>query len=79
MRHDPDALRIYAADDGILDVISGDVHTAGHAVWRDEHISNIDAKATIRAALAAILLGEQELDRAVLQALAKQLSWAKFL
>lgn len=77
VRHDPDALRIYAADDDILDVISDDVHTAGQAAWWDEHISGIDAEADIRAALAAIRSGEQQLDRAVLQARAKQLSWAK--
>jgi hypothetical protein len=77
VRHDPNAFRIYAADDDILDVVSGDAHTAGHAVWWDEHISDIDAEADIRAALAAIRAGEQQLDWAVLQARAKQMSWAK--
>ena len=77
VRHDPNAFRIYAADDDILDVISRDVHTAGRAVWWDEHISEIDAEGNIRAALAVIRSGEQQLERAVLQARAKQLSWAK--
>lgn len=77
VRHDPHAFRIYAADDDILDVISGDAHTAGRAVWWDEHIGDIDAEADITAALAAIRAAEQQLDRAVLQARAKQLSWAK--
>ncbi len=77
VRHDPVAFRIYAADDEILDVISGDVHNAGRAVWWDEHISDIDAEANIRAALVVIRSGEQQLDHAVLQARSKQLSWAK--
>jgi hypothetical protein len=58
-------------------VVSGDVYTAGHAIWSSEHINDIDAEAEIRAALAAIRCGEQQLDEAVLQARAKQLSWAK--
>ena len=37
VRHDPNTFRIYAADDDILDVISGDAHTAGHAVWGRTH------------------------------------------
>jgi len=77
VRHDPNAFRIYAADDDILDVVSGDVYTAGHAVWSSEHINDIDAEADIRAAVAAIRSGEEQLDEAVLQARAKQLSWAK--
>jgi hypothetical protein len=77
VRHDPNAFRIYAADDDVLDVIVGDAHTAGHEVWSNEHISDIDAEAEIRTALAAIRAGEQQLDRAVLQARTKRLSWAK--
>lgn len=77
VRHDPTAFRVYAADDDVLDVIASDVHSAGHAVWWSEHISDIDAAADIRAAVAAIRSGEDQLDRAVLQARAKQLSWAK--
>ncbi|MDV3133266.1 hypothetical protein [Mycobacterium sp. 29Ha] len=77
VRHDPNAFRIYAADDDILDVVSGDVYTAGHAVWSNEHISDIDAEAEIKTARAAIRSAEEQLDQAVLQARAKQLSWAK--
>jgi hypothetical protein len=77
VRHDPNAFRIYAADDDVLDVISGEAHMAGHAVWWNEHIGDIDAEAEISTALAAIRSGEEQLDRAVLQARAKRLSWAK--
>lgn len=78
VRHAPNAFRIYAADDDLLDVISGDdVGSAGHAVWWDEHIGDIDAEAGIKAALEAIRAGEEQLDRAVFSARAKQLSWAK--
>lgn len=77
VRHDPTAFRIYAADDDVLDVISGDAHTAGRDVWWNEHISDIDAEAEIGAALAVIRTGEQQLDQAVLQARTKQMSWAK--
>ena len=77
VRHDPKSLRIYAADEDVLDVISSDAHTAGHDVWWNEHISDIDAEADIRAAVAAIRSGEQQLERAVLQARTRQLSWAK--
>jgi hypothetical protein len=44
VRHDPSAFRIYAADDDILDVISGDVYTAGRAVWSNEHINDIEVR-----------------------------------
>lgn len=77
VRHDPNAFRIYAADENVLDVTVGDASTAGHAVWSNEHINDIDAAAEIRAALAAIRAGERQLDRAVLQARTRQLSWAK--
>ena len=78
VRHDPNAFRIYATDDDILDAASGDdADKAGHAVWWNEHISDIDAEAEIGAALAAIRSGEQQLNRAVLQARTKQLSWAR--
>jgi hypothetical protein len=77
VRHDPSAFRIYATDNDILDVISGDVYTAGHATWRNEHIDDIDAEAGIRTARVAIRSAQQQLDQAVLQARAKQLSWAK--
>jgi hypothetical protein len=50
VRHDPNAFRNYAADEDILDVVSGDVYTAGRAIWSSEHISDIDAEAEIRAA-----------------------------
>lgn len=76
-RHDPSAFRIYAADDDVLDVIATDADSAGHAVWWNAHISDIDADAEIRAALAAIRSGKEQLDRAVLQARSRQLSWAK--
>lgn len=79
VRHDPNAFRIYAANDDILDVITGDAHTASHAIWSNEHINDIDAEAEIRAALMAIRSGEQQLDQAVLQARTKQLSWAKIV
>jgi hypothetical protein len=78
VRHDPNAFRIYATDDDILDVASAeDADKAGHAVWWNEHISDIDAEAEIGAALAAIRSGEQRLDRAVLHARIRQMSWAK--
>lgn len=77
VRHDPNAFRIYAADDEILDVVSGDANAAGHTVWWNEHIADIDAEAEIRAALAVVRSGERQLDRAVLQARLRQLSWAK--
>lgn len=78
VRHDPRAFRIYAADDAVLDVIAADdVHSAGQAVWWSEHIRDIDAEAEITAALAAIRSAEEQLDRAVLRARSKQLSWAR--
>jgi hypothetical protein len=77
LRHDPGAFRIYAADEDVLDVISGDANTAAHDVWWNEHINDVDAEAAITTALAAIRAGEQQLDRAVMQARTRQLSWAK--
>jgi non-ribosomal peptide synthetase component F len=77
VRHDPDAFRIYAADEDILDVISGDANTAAHDVWWNEHINDVDAAAAIKTALAAIRAGEEQLDEAVLRARQKRLSWAK--
>ena len=35
---------IYAADEDILDVISGDANTAAHDVWWNEHINDVDAE-----------------------------------
>lgn len=46
----PPRFRIYAVDDDVLDVIGGDAHTAGHAVWWNDHISDIDAEAEIGVA-----------------------------
>ncbi|ORB70554.1 hypothetical protein BST44_23365 [Mycobacterium scrofulaceum] len=78
VRHDPAAFRIFAADDDVLDVVSGgDADEAGHAVWWNEHISDIDAEAEIAAALAVIRSGERQLDRAVLHARGRQMSWAR--
>jgi len=78
VRHDPSAFRIYAADADVLDVIASDnVDSAGHTVWWNEHISDIDAEAEISAALAAIRSAEEQLDRAVLRARSKKLSWAR--
>lgn len=78
VRHAPSAFRIFAADDDVLDVaMSEDVSTAGHSVWWNEHISDIDAEAEISVALEVIRSGEEQLDRAVLQARKKRLSWAK--
>lgn len=77
VRHNPSSFRIYAPDDAVLDVVSGHAHTAGHAVWWNDHIGDIDAEAAIDAALATIRSGEQQLDRAVLQARTRQMSWAK--
>lgn len=77
VRHDPDAFRIYAADDDVLDVISSDANTAAHDVWWNEHINDVDAVAAIKAALAAIRAGEEQLDQAVVRARQNRLSWAK--
>lgn len=77
VRHDPDAFRIYAADEDILDVTSGDASTAAHDVWWNEHVSDVDAAAAIGAALAAIRAGEEQLDEAVIRARRNRLSWAK--
>lgn len=77
VRHDPAAFRIYAADDEVLDVSSGDAHTSGYDVWWNHHISDIAAEADIGAALAVIRSGEDQLNRAVLQARTRQISWAK--
>jgi hypothetical protein len=74
-RHDPYAFRIYAADDEIFDVDA--THSAAHDVWWREHISDIDAEAAIKTAIAAIRAGEQQLDDAVMRARQKRLSWAK--
>jgi hypothetical protein len=77
VRHDPNAFRIYVTDERVLDVDSGDAHSAGHSVWWNEHIGDVDAEADISAAIATIRSGEEQLDRAVMQARKKQLSWAK--
>lgn len=68
VRHDPKAFRIYAADEDILDVISGAAYTAAHDTWWNEHINDVDAEAAIKAALAAIRVGEGQLDQAVVRA-----------
>jgi hypothetical protein len=77
VRHDPHAFRIYAADDDLLDVISGDVNMAAHDVWFNEHIDEVDGEAAIKAALAAIRAAEDQLDQAVVRARQKRLSWAR--
>lgn len=77
VRHDPTAFRIYAADEDVLDVITGDAYTAARDVWWNGHINDVDAEAAIKAALAAIRVGEEQLDQAVVGARRKGLSWAK--
>ncbi|WP_142383326.1 hypothetical protein [Mycobacterium intracellulare] len=79
VQHNPSAFRIYTTDapSDILDVAAGDTHTAAYDVWWREHINDIDAEAAIEAAIAAIRAGEQQLDKAVLDARHRQLSWAK--
>lgn len=78
IRHAPSAFRIFAADHDVLDVtISEDVSTAGHSVWWNDHINDIEAEAAIKAALAVIRSGEDQLTSAVIQARARKMSWAK--
>lgn len=77
MRHDPNAFRIYAADDDVLDVISGAANDAAYAIWWREHISEVDAVAAVRTAVEAIRIGEEHLDKAVADARLQKLSWAK--
>ncbi|KWX20519.1 hypothetical protein AFM11_30060 [Mycolicibacterium wolinskyi] len=77
VRHNPGEFRIYAADDDILDVDTGDTHTAAHDVWWRDHLADIDAEAAITRAIAAIRSAEDDLDEAVLRARRAQLSWAK--
>ncbi|MFL0286896.1 hypothetical protein ACJH6J_24015 [Mycobacterium sp. SMC-18] len=76
-RHDPKAFRIYAADEDVLDVISGDANPAAHDVWWRDHISELDAAMAIRVAAEAVRAGEEQLDRAVASARRQNLTWAK--
>lgn len=71
------AFRIYTADEDVLDVITGNAYTAAHGVWWNEHINDVDAEAAIKAALATIRTGEEQLGQAVVRAHRKGLSWAK--
>ena len=76
-RHDPNAFRIYAADEDILDVISGDANTAAHDVWWREHISELDTAMAIRVAAEAVRAYEEQLLLAVARARRQSMTWAK--
>ncbi|ORW06401.1 hypothetical protein [Mycobacterium kyorinense] len=77
LRHNPSEYRIYCPDEDVLDVDAGDVHTAAHALWRAEHIDELDAAGVIKGALAAVHAADEQLNSAVLAARQAGLSWAR--
>lgn len=79
LQHDPNAFRIYAPDDDVLDagVDGADLGDAAYRVWRSEHIDALDAAVAIKGAAAAVRAADDKLDQAVLNARRAGLSWAK--
>jgi hypothetical protein len=77
LQHDPTAFRIYASDEDIDDVDRGEIHNAAHALWRAEHIDELDAAGVIKGALAAVHAAQEQLDHAVLGARQAGQSWAR--
>jgi len=78
VRHDPGAFRIYATDEDVSEAwLAEDVAAAAAAVWTYEHLNAIDAADSIRQAVEAIQAAGAQLDRAVFQARARKLSWAR--
>ena len=77
LQHNPRTFRIYASDENVEDVDRDETHNAAHALWRAEHIDELDAAGVIKGALAAVHAAEEQLDNAVLRARQASLSWAR--
>ncbi|TDH46669.1 AsnC family protein [Mycobacterium eburneum] len=77
-QHDPDRFRVYAADDDVEDIAwTGDVEQAAHALWRREHIDDLDAAGAITCALSVLRAAQAALDQAVIKARQRGLPWSK--
>jgi len=63
--------------DDVDDVDRGETHNAAYALWRANHIDQLDAAGVIKGALAAVHAAEERLDNAVLSARQAGLSWAR--
>lgn len=74
---DPRTLRIFAADDEVVDAADREaVEEVALDLWRSEHVFDVDALTEVAAAAAATTAAKQRLDAAVALARHSGATWA---